>query len=246
MAGGAAQRPAGKVTEVFTVAAEREAAFRFVENERIRAADIAAAAHGSTARRCLGQSIVYVPVDGSSLSLSDHAHRKGLGLVGARTKAAPGLQVMTAMAVSVSGMPLGACGQVWWARTARSPAKKHDRRPLEQKETIHWLEAMEQVRTTLRRSAPSTKPWFQLDRGGDSWAVFADACRNRSHGFVTVRAAYSRRLVDTIHGRRQYLWRTVQRQEPLASYSLAVPAGPSRRGRTAVMQLQARPVTLDL
>lgn len=246
MAGGAAQRPAGKLTEVFSVAAEREAAFRFVENDRIRAADIAAAAHRCTARRCLGQSIVYVPVDGSSLSLSDHAHQKGLGLVGARASAAPGLQVMTAMAVSVSGTPLGACGQLWWARTERSPAKKHDRRPLEQKETSHWLEAMAQVRATLRQSAPTTKPWFQLDRGGDAWAVFADAHRNRDHSFVTVRAAYERRLVGTIHGRRQYLWRTLRRQEPLASYSLAVPAGPSRKARTAVMQLQACPVTLDL
>jgi hypothetical protein len=246
MADGAAQRPAGKVTEVFTVAAEREAAFRFVENEQIRAADIAAAAHGATARRCFGQSLVYVPVDGSSLNVSDHTHQKGLGLVGARAKGATGLQVMTAMAVTVCGTPVGACGQVWWTRLERSPAKKHDRRPVEQKETIHWLEAMDQVRTTLRRSAPSTKPWFQLDRGGDGWAVFADADRNRDHSFVTVRASYDRRLIGTIDGRRQYLWPTVRRQEPLASYSLAVPGGPSRKARTAIMQLQACRVTLDL
>ena len=246
LASSAAQRPAGKITEVFTVSAEREAAFRFVESDHIRAAEVAGAAHRATGRRCWGQSIVYVPVDGSSLSLTDHALEKGLGLVGARASAAPGLQVMTAIAVSVAGTPLGPCGQVWWARTERSPAKKHDRRPIEQKETIHWLEAVEQVRASLRHGAPTTKPWFQLDRGGDAWAVFGDACRNRDGSFVTVRSAYERRLVGTIRGRRQYLWRTLQRQEPLGSYSVVVPAGPSRKARVAVMQLQACPVTLDL
>src|SRR5207253_1553279 len=113
----AALRPAGKITQVFTVGAEREAAFRFVENEQVSAANIAQAAQHATARRCWGEHIVYVPVDGSSISVTDWKGQKGLGVVGARKNGAPGLQVMTAMAVSLDGTPLGACAQRWWGRT---------------------------------------------------------------------------------------------------------------------------------
>ena len=89
-----AERPAGKITEVMQVPAEREAAFRFVENGAIESAAIARAHHRATAERCGEVSDILVPVDQTSLAITDRIGKTGLGRVGGqksdRTK---GLQV---------------------------------------------------------------------------------------------------------------------------------------------------------
>ena len=66
--------PAGKVTQVFRESAAREGAFRFLENADIAAAEIAAAARRAAARWCFGQPFVFIPIDGTSLNLTDEQH----------------------------------------------------------------------------------------------------------------------------------------------------------------------------
>src|SRR4051812_46886919 len=84
MAAAAANQPAGQVTAVFASAAAREGAFRFLENEAIDPEAIAWASHRACARRVGGAEYAFVPVDGTSLSISDHRRQKGLGVIGAR------------------------------------------------------------------------------------------------------------------------------------------------------------------
>src|SRR5882757_8895601 len=81
MAAVAAQRPAGKVTEVFTKAAEQEGAYRFLRSPQIDDEEVSASAHRAAAGRCRGQPFAYVPGDGSSLNLTDRSGKKGFGQV---------------------------------------------------------------------------------------------------------------------------------------------------------------------
>jgi hypothetical protein len=166
VAASAANQPAGEVTSVFCDSAAREGAYRLMENEAVSVAEVAQAAHQACARRAAASSFAFVPIDGSSLNLTDHLLKKGLGAVGARFVGARGLQVMTALALSPKGVPLGLCGQTFWTRKqrARRHKRKHDRRPVGQKETKHWLRVMHQVRKVFASEAPQTKPWFQLVR----------------------------------------------------------------------------------
>ncbi len=246
MAARAAANPAGRITQVFADSAEREAAFRFVENDAADTAAIGEAAHRGCAARCAEYPYVFVPADGSSLNLTDRQRKKRLGVVGARSIGARGLQVMTAIAVSPEGVPLGICGQVFWARQKRSrgSGKKHDRRRVQQKETRHWLTVMEQTRQSLSSTAPTTQPWFQLDRGGDAWPVILDGLEPGQ--LFTVRASHDRRLCDAKDEPRHYLWDTVEHAAPLGRYELEVPAGPHRKGRTATMEVRVSEVTLRL
>jgi hypothetical protein len=245
IAGQVAARPAGKVTEVFDDAAGREGAFRLLENDDVAPEAVALAAHRATAQRCSGEPVVFVPVDGSSLSIVDWERTKGLGVVGRRCVGATGVCVMSAIAVRCDGTPVGLCGQRYWARVERSGRKsnKNDRRRLEEKETRYWLEVMAQAREVLRREAAGTRPWFQLDRGGDAWPVLLQTSARGE--YLTVRAAYNRR-VKTGAKQQQYLWDEVLRQEPLGTYGLEVPASPTRAARWAAMELRAGPVRLDL
>lgn len=239
-----AARPGGKVCEVFDDPAEREAAFRFVENDDVSAKALGAAAHRATARRAAGMPWVFVPVDGSSLAITDKTKRKGLGVVGSRSVGATGLQVMSAIGVSPDGVPLGMLGQSYWPRVERSTAtdEKADRRPTEEKETRFWLETMSQTRVAMAAVNPTVRPWFQLDRGGDAYAVLADGSRDDC--WITVRGEYDRRLVSD--SGPEHLWAHVSRQNVLGAYVVDVPATPKRKARRAHMLLQACLVTLDL
>jgi hypothetical protein len=240
-----ATNPAGQITALFVEGAAREAAYRFVENEAICSDEMARAAHRATANWCFGQQFVFVPVDGTSLSLHDRAQRRGLGVIN-KTVGAHGLEVMTAIAVLRDGTPAGICGQRYWARTEPVGLGKddYDRRGIEQKETRYWLEVMHQTRTALTTEAPGTRPWFQLDRGGDAWPILLDAVDRDA--WLTVRAAQNRRLTATIHGKRQYLWNWLSRCEPQGSYLFPIAAGPDRQMRVATVQIQFCSVVLDL
>src|SRR5260370_40256786 len=64
-----AARPGGAVTGIFATSASREGAYRFLQNEAIDPGAIAKAAHIATARRCFGEAVRFVPVDGSLFHL---------------------------------------------------------------------------------------------------------------------------------------------------------------------------------
>jgi Transposase DNA-binding/Transposase Tn5 dimerisation domain len=243
----AARRPAGQITQVFSTSSSREGAFRLVENAAVSTAELVRASSRTCAQRSAGHSFVFVPVDGSSLNLTDNNRTKGTGVVGSRRVGARGLQVMTALAVTPDGTPTGLCGQTWWARKAAVKKKRTggmDKRPIEQKETRHWLDVMRQVRQAF---PPETgpRPWFQLDRGGDAWPVILDGLDPAQ--LFTVRATYDRRLqVQARDDQRVYLRPTLESQPVLSEYDLDVPSSGKRRARLAKIEIRTCQVTLDL
>jgi len=239
-----ARRPGGRITDVFGDGAEREGAYRLVENDEVVPRALGTASSQATLERAQGMERVFVPVDGTSLSLTDELGQKGLGKVGARQKGATGLQVMNAIAVGPDGTPLGLCGQVYWARCKRSTrtSDKSDTRPLAQKETRYWLELMDETRTLFDGS--SVRPWFQLDRGGDAGAVLLDGLLG--FGDFTVRSAYDRRVQTDDDAARQYLRAAVENGVEVGQYELKVSAGSGRKTRIAEMCIRVAQVTLLL
>lgn len=242
MAAAAARRPGGKVTEVFLGAAEREAAYRLLENEQTEASRVGVAAHVSCAKRCEGEQVVFVPVDGSSLSLADPQGKKGgFGPVGNRSKRGRGLEVMNAIAVRVDGTPVGLCGQAYWARSEQ-PSPKRAGRSLQEKETRFWFEAVQQTLVAFLLARSSCVLWFQLDRGGDfremlSWGAQSDGVH------VTVRAAQDRRVSIE---EKLYLWDAVERQPVLGHCGVQVTGRPGRAAREANLEVRVAPVDIRL
>src|SRR5260221_12236167 len=113
MAETAARSPSGLVSEVFEVAAERQGAYDFLESAHVGAEALVDTVGGSCAQRSYGESFVYVPIDGSSLTIVDHANSKGFGHVGTYTQGLRGLNVETASAVGPAGTPHGAAHLEW-------------------------------------------------------------------------------------------------------------------------------------
>jgi hypothetical protein len=88
MATEAAENPSGRVSTVFRRPAERQGAYDFLESKHVAPDAILAAATDATARRAAQFPFVFVPLDGTSLTLTDLARAKDFGSVGARARGA--------------------------------------------------------------------------------------------------------------------------------------------------------------
>jgi hypothetical protein len=143
---------------------------------------------------------VHVPVDGTTLTLTDKKRAKGLGPVGQRD-GAHGVHVMTAFVVGSEGTPLGVAGMRTWVRS--KPTKKEGSTRVKS-ETDHWLEVLLKAHQDFEEQAPDCEAFYQLDRGADCAPVLQLAVREKL--LLTVRAAHDRK-VDTEAGR---LWKEMR------------------------------------
>lgn len=242
----AAMAPSGKVSEVFRDAAERQGAYDFVESPHVHSEALVQAAVRACAARCSTHNFVFVPVDGTSLTLVDQERTKDFGAIGTYGQGARGLKVIDAIAISPDGVPLGVSALRWWVRPTERPQRSERpscARKVKDKETQHWLDAIDQVNASIAIDAPSTRAWFQLDREGDAWPILRHL--NASGQWFTVRSRSDRRL-RTSPRERRYLRETLRRARPIAVERIHVPAGHGRKERDARMVLRAATVTLDL
>lgn len=241
IAAAVAQKPAGTVTGVFRTSGSREGAFRFLENEAITPEAVGQAAFRACAARCTSERLVFVPVDGSSLNITDRSGNKGLGPVGSRRLKGRGVKVISALALTADGTPLGLADQRYWARPAQRWTKHRNRRPLADKETGKWLECIEQTAQTFAEMSPQSRLWFQLDREGDFHELLKWA--EQSNHYLTVRGNHNRRLAGP---QRTYLRHKLFRQPLWGYYRVNVPGRGNRRARRAKIAVRACRVTLRL
>ena len=243
----AAERPSGKLSEVFESARELDAAYDFVEREQTKVQALQSAVGKATAERCTGDLYVSVPVDGSSLQLTDAAGEKDFGSIGTADRGARGLKVISALAVGADGVPIGLLAQTWWARPVPVPRSAKERRRLrtrkrvDEKETRHWLETIEQAAEQL--NAVGARGWFQLDREADAWPTLL-TLEVTGHRF-TVRSAWDR-LVGAGGHDKQYLRARLAATKPIGTFDLDVPASSGRSARRAHMVMHAAQATLQL
>jgi len=239
----AARRPAGKVTEVFGNDADRQGAYGLLESEDVSGGQVGASMFEACAERCADEEFVFCAVDGSSVTVTDLNDDKDLGSIGTRKQGARGVKVISALAISAKGVPLGLTSQVWWKRTAPPAKQKHrDLRRTEDKEIQRWLDTMNQSRQVMSQHAPRTKLWFQLDREGDAWPILQTADQE-GHWF-TIRGSHNRRVILE-NGRQTYLRDVLAQQPVVTQYELQVSGAPRRTARVAKMVVQACSMTLD-
>lgn len=221
----AAARPAGVVSQACASSASREGAFRLLENSAVRPGALSDALRSRTTEQCRELDVVFVPVDGSSLTIADEGGQKGLGGVGAWNKGARGVQTMSALAIAPDGVPVGICGQKMWVRSGRSQCKPYEG-PTARSESRFWLELLDEV-TEAFASEGGARPWLQMDRGADMWPLLQLAVDRDA--LLTVRSVYDRQLETGAH-----LWTTLERARIVAKRRLDVPARPPARRKKRI------------
>ena len=181
-------------------------------------------------------------IDGSSLALIDESRKRDVGQVGNWSQRGRGLLVASALAVSLDGTPIGLCGQRYWARMQRSVHRK--RLYSLQTETRHGVELLEQVDALFSQHSPQLKPWYQLDRGYDAWAILQVA--QQRNLCMTVRVARDRTVREHNKARKSSLFSCMSRAPVLGHHVVHVPARRGRPARVARLEIRARCVTVEL
>ena len=235
----AAERPAGRLTEVFLDDAERQAAYDFVESG-VAPAALARALGDATMRLAASAPYAFVVVDGTSLTLTDRGKKKDFGSIGRRSLPTRGLKVIDALAVDASGVPLGLLDMQWWARKPRPLASRFVRRRKRHTETRHWVDVVERVQE--RTASSGVQPWFVIDREGDCGEILR-AVAGATGASFTVRAAQDRRLFD--HTGRS-LRAHMQRRRIVGRRVVRVPGRDGRPARLAQLDVRVGAVVLDL
>lgn len=238
----AAERPAGKLTDVFKSGAELQGAYDFIEGD-VSARAITTAL-GEASMRAVGDaSWVYAIVDGTSLSLVDFTKTKGFGSIGKQVLPTRGLKVLDVLAVAEDGTPVGLLDLEWWARSPKSSRSRHARRRTGETETTHWVDVVGRTAGLVHECAPACEPWFVIDREGDCADILrAVALPGRR---FTIRATQNRRVLLPNGGQRPLL-KHMHKQRVLGAHVVNVPAGPNRRARRAVLDVRIANVVLEL
>jgi len=243
MAQQAAKKPAGNVTKVFTTLADREAAYRFVENKCVDPEAIVKSMRFAVVERCANEPFVFLPIDGSSLTLADPLCKKDYGSIGSRKQGARGLKVMAALAVSSDGTPIGLTSLQMWSRGQKNKVHRH-KRALAEKETKFAVEAAVATAKVFDENQPSCRIWKQVDREHDAEKL-VQAYSSTNHWY-TVRAKTNRRI-ETENGKAQYVRDIIaQKKTHRGTFALEIPAGHKRSARTATISVRAAKVTLLL
>jgi hypothetical protein len=248
-----ATNPGGRVSSVFRRSAERQGAYDFVESKHVSPDAILRSVVDATNQRAAEFPFVFVPLDGTSLHLTDLSGAKDFGSVGTRERGARGLKIVDAIAVAPTGTPLGLMAMQWWARGERVKVPRR-RRSTEEKELQHWLDAVAEIAGAMKLTAPKTRAWFQIDREGDAQHLLAKLAA--SSQWFTVRSQSDRRLSTTgvvlprsarhPPKRRRYLRSHMQRKKVIAYELLDVPARGDRPARLACVALRAASVVLQM
>ena len=245
VAASAAAFPAGTVTKVFADDAERQGAYDFLESPHVEADALEEGVGRIVAARCGSEERILVAVDGSSLSFVDREGTRGLGAIGSYAAGGLGLKVISALALDRSGVPIGLLRQVFWRRPVQRPTNRRpsSERPIDKKETKHWLDAVVTSAERIRSAASAPGITFLIDREGDSAAVLSTLV-GTGHGFI-VRGNWDRTVAGD-DGRPWKLRDLIAYQKVLGSYEIELPAGPGRAARTATVSLRVVNIVVPL
>jgi hypothetical protein len=233
--------------------AEVEALYRFLRNPRVSLAKLMEPHFVATHARCAALGEVLVIHDTTDMVFTGEAARVGLARLG---KGRHGFWVHAALAVSADGLraPLGLLALTPFIRKPQPPGTHKDERARfadPDKESRHWREG---VTTTRTRLGVDTTAIHIMDRGADSYELFA-ALQDERARFV-VRLNHDRHVItDEGPGRlHEVVPRTTmlgERHVTLATRRTgnrpqqARQKHPARDGRVATLQFAARPLTLQ-
>lgn len=228
----AARSDQGRVSSVFQVPAERQAAYDFLEHKAVSVDRVCDAIAEAAVRRCAAFRWVYVILDGTSLTLTDSAKKKDFGSIGCSKHGARGLKVLNTLALDPKGVPIGTPAQIWWARTHRA---KKGYRPLHARESQHWGKAVSAVEDRLQRFAHGTRMHVLADREGDASALLLQLI-DAGHDF-TIRSNATRKLWIGDEGHE--LRPTLERRRPVGVMHVDVRGNSRRTARRARLVVRA-------
>jgi hypothetical protein len=181
---------------------EMTAAYRFFDNERVGFDDILQPHSDATRQRIAAQPVVLLPQDTTEVDVT-RPQQQVVDAGPLDDGARRGAQLHLMHAFTPDGTPLGTLRAAPWARddeaetnAARTRAQRAAM-PIEDKESLRWLEAMRQAREEARRY-PETQFVCIADSESDIYEVIAEGMAEPRPADWIVRACQDRALVGDV------------------------------------------------
>jgi hypothetical protein len=213
-----------------------KAAYRFFDNDYVRAEAMLESHVQSTTRRMQAVELVLAVQDTTYLDWTDHPNTTGLGPLAAPSH--QGVLAHTTLALTPERVPLGLLQQQVWARDPEVRRNQdHKQRRLDDKESQKWLSSLEAV-IAARADCPTTQFVSVGDREADVYDLFL---RSRPPGVdLLIRAAQDRKADHA----EKYLWAAMTTAPVAATVTVHMGARAHQPARNATLTVRWRPVTL--
>ncbi len=240
------------LSAIFERASDLKRAYEFFANPKTSLNSVCQPYHLQTAEQIKELSIVLAVGDTTYLDYKKILEKRAeYGPIG---NGGNGLILHSTLAVNgENGQPIGLLTEKLWHRnheeskslTQKQKQKKQAearRRPIEQKESYKWIEALQSVQKLLEKSEPesiSTKVIHVFDREGDIAEVFEQVSQTANTGLV-VRAAHNRALSES----NSYLWSWLPSQPIKMEVAVELAKTPNRKERTATLAIRYAPIKL--
>ncbi len=180
------RHPGAPLPGIFPGAAEQKAAYRFLHNGKVSAADILQPHREALLERVRLESTVLLVQDTTTLNYTGlGGSTRGLGPLKERASSARGLFVHAAVAFTEGRRPLGVSGLESWARPESEPELER------QAESRRWFRGLDQGRE-LGRLSPGTRVVVVGDRESDIYELLQWQQAHRQEAGLVVRANWSR------------------------------------------------------
>ena len=224
-----------------------KAAYRFLDNENVTLQSILQPHYEATEERLREHRLVLVAQDTTTLNYTTHHKTEGLGPISDKGQV-HGLIVHDTLSFTPQGTPLGLLNVQWWAREGISGKKNHAAKPIEEKESMKWIESYRAV-SAIQNRCRQTKLVVLTDREGDIHELF-DEQRKTSHGAdILVRAERTRKRKvaggEAENPHELLLWTRMEAQPVIGTRELLVPPSEDRPARIALLEVRSLAVCLQ-
>jgi Transposase DNA-binding/Transposase Tn5 dimerisation domain len=229
-------QPSASLPDATDDPATLKAAYRFFDNDYVRAEAMLKSHVQSTKARMQAVPLVLAVQDTTYLDWTEHPHTTGLGPLAAPSH--QGLLAHTTLALTPERVPLGLLAQQVWARDKQMRRQQdHKQRAIADKESQKWLRSLEAV-ICARAECPATHFVSVGDREADVYDLFLVA---RPTGVdLLVRAAQDRKADHE----EKYLWATMATAPIAATVTIHIGARAGQVARDATLTVRWRRVTL--
>lgn len=189
-----AERPVASIPAAAGGYAETAAAYRFFDNDRVDLPTVLAPHHEATRQRMRAQPVVLLVQDTTEIELTRPEQQVvGAGPLHGGTRVGVLLHLLHGF--TPDGTPLGTVHAETWVRPPEplSPEQHASQRPIEEKESQRWVDAL-RVAQTEGRHLPETRIVCIADSEADIYELLAEAQAEPRAADWIVRAAQDRAL----------------------------------------------------
>ena len=186
------EKPTANIPQACGSIKAAKAAYRFLDNPAVEWTEILASHYKATEERLREHPVVLAASDSTSLNHGTHPHTQGLGPIGSgEGKCARGLMLHETMAFTPDGTALGLLDAQCWARTQLGTRHQCHEKPIEEKESMKWVRALEALNALQPRLRKTTLVMV-ADREADIYELFARQASASRPAQLLIRAERSR------------------------------------------------------